>query len=456
MRLPTLVLLVTLAAAAVLALVVRARREVEIRPDPFLAADPLGAARKAEAERSLGIALAAYAAIEEGDPGFPEAVRGRLRNALRIAAVTFPTPDTAAWVGEQIDVYLQFRELADADGACLQEAVEEWLRLRLALDPRHSAADYYRQVAAATFLAARGDESGTEALLEHARNAPFHLHFLPFVRTLHPGWRAVRPVVEFYLGHEKLEARVEAAVTLLVYLNLYGEGADLRKENEERIRSDLADARKRLRTELPGSDFGIHAPAILAGTALLGGPQEARAVRDARDPDYAAHVDLLRITRLWMGFEPLDTYALGGRNWELLDSRSQFFLFEAAVHRLVALRREHSSTTDPKRRARLDDEIARAADVAEAGLVADDSVVVILCLQGLVLARPEDAPTLLRNSIEEGGVAGVVAAALTEVEDPVALLLPILLQPAPQYAALAASALLGWEDAPSALARPVR
>lgn len=454
MRLSTAVLLLVLVASAALAPRVRSRREAEIRPDPFLETGSLEAAREAEAEKALGIALAAYAAIEEGDPAFPEAIRGRLRTALRIAALAFPDPVLASRIGEQIDAYFRYRDVADPDGACLRDAAEEWLRLRMSLDATVSPSYFFRQVAAATFLAARGDAAGVEALLAHARKAPFHTHFFSFARTLHPGWNAVRPMVEFSLASEKLEARVEAWTTLLAYRNLFDEGADLVLAYGDRIRSDLAAARKRLRTEPAESVFGLHAPAIFAGTALLGGPEELRAVREASDPDYTEHVDLLRIARLWMGLEPLETYALGGRKWELLDAHSQFFFFQAAIHRLAALRRERSTTADPDRLEQLDREIAEATEAGEAGLVSGDAIVVLFCQGGLVAVSPEHARSLPRRSIEEGGPAGVFAAALTEVEDPAALLLPYLVLPDPDAAAVAAATLLGWADAPAAVARP--
>jgi hypothetical protein len=454
MRLPAAVLLLVLVATAALAPLVRSRREAEIRPEPFLETGPLQSAREAEADKALGIALATYAAIEEGDPAFPEAIRGRLRTALRTAALAFPDPELASLIGEQIDAYLRFRELADPEGTCLREAAEDWLRLRLSLDAALSPAYFFRQVAAATFLAARGDATGVDSLLEHARSAPFHVHFFPFARTLHPGWNAVRPLVEFYLASEVLEARVEAGTALLAYRNLFDEGADLLLAHGDRIRSDLAAARKRLRNEPAESAFGLHAPAVFAGTALLGGPEELRAIREASDPDYTEHVDLLRIARLWLGIEPLETYALGGRKWELLDAHSQFFFFQAAIHRLAALRRERSMTSDPERREQLDREIAEAGQAGEAGLVSEDGAVVMFCLGGLMAASPEQARTLGREAIAEGGPTAVIAAALTGVEDPAALLLPYLLLPDPDAAAVAAATLLGWADAPAAIARP--
>jgi hypothetical protein len=164
----------------------------------------------------LGVAYSGWEQRAEAHPDDLEAVRERIRYGLHIGAVGVGQPGIGDLVKGQTEVYLARRAELDPDGTHLQSFLNDWVNVRLSF-PRDSQQGFYTRTSVAIFLAARGDERGAAWLAQLPSEGPAWTQFLPYVRMVHPGWAAVRPLVATYLEDASIAARVEAGYTLLQY-----------------------------------------------------------------------------------------------------------------------------------------------------------------------------------------------------------------------------------------------
>ncbi|MHC4932847.1 MAG: hypothetical protein ACYTGV_11725, partial [Planctomycetota bacterium] len=416
-------------------------------------ADPLVRAARGEEERSLGVAMEGYLDLTQSAAVDVEAVRGRFLTGLKLGAVAIGQQGLPQFVNEHVKIYLARRDEIDPDGFVLQEAVRTWINLRLGLPVQSAPHLFYSQAAVAIFLAARDDPRGHELLMEYVRRGPFYTQFFTYVRRSHPAWRAVRPLVKHYLEKGNLDGRLEAGVTLLDYNNLFGEGADLLEVHTENIRAAFSKCIERWGGRSRDRYFDQGAVALVLGLALLGGPAEQRALKNMPDVDFPEIVDFLRIARILAGVTPLEAYEIGSDRWNLLSSDAQDFYFRAAVQLFARLRRQVAAAAEGPQRERLAERLKAAQAVAEAGLVAGTKDVMIFCFQGLVCNDPFFESSLPPRMIEGRGPPSLYAASFTELQDPVAVLLPGMVSSEPDVAAIAAVTLLDI-DAPPPIQGP--
>ena len=154
---PAAVLL--LAASALLAPLVREARNPGPDPQSFVQIDPRARIAEGTRERAPGLEYSGYQEILSTDPDDPEALRGRIRTGFRIATARPTDPDTPRLLNEQVTDYLTRRDSIDPDGELLRECLRQFVDRRL----EHPA--WLLQSAYAIFLAARGDENGSNTLL---------------------------------------------------------------------------------------------------------------------------------------------------------------------------------------------------------------------------------------------------------------------------------------------------
>ncbi|MHC4225375.1 MAG: hypothetical protein ACYSUN_15400, partial [Planctomycetota bacterium] len=230
-------------------------------------------------------------------------------------------------------------------------------------------------------------------------------------------------------------------------------GADLLELHTGNIRATFSKCLKRWEGRSRDDFFLRGAPSLVLGLALMGGSAERRALKNMADVDFPEIVDSLRIARILAGITPLEAYEIGSDRWNLLTSDAQDLYFRAAVHMFARLRRQISTAAEGPQKEQLKARLKAAQVVAEAGLVAGTSEVMIFCYQGLVCNDPFFESSLPPRMIEGRGPASLYAASFTKLEDPVPILLPGMVSPEPDIAAIAAVSLLDI-DAPPPIQGP--
>ncbi|MHC4547260.1 MAG: hypothetical protein ACYTEZ_00665 [Planctomycetota bacterium] len=401
--------------------------------------EPAERAARGERERALGVALAGYEDLSAEDPADLEALRARIRVGLLIGAVALGQPGLHELVRVQTDAYLARRAELDPDGSFIRGVLEEWVEQRLHFDWTHRQG-FYARVSTAIFLAARDDPRGHDMLMTLVKKGEFYTEFFPYARRLHPGWPAVAPLVRHYLEQGGLAARVEAGVTLLDYKILFGTGQDLWERFGEDIRAAVREMRHRVRTlrqdpETRGS--GETAILGLLMLAALGFPEEGKAVERATRRAYLQHADLVfHVGHIWTGRR---MFVPQSPEYKRLDPTAQTYYYRAVAHRAALLTRGLAPGTDEE----LDD----CLRLLVAGFDGPYSGIRSLSLQVLAALVPEKRPELIRRAIDERNILSITAAALADrLDDPLAVLLPPLQSPEPDYSALAAVTLLDRGD----------
>jgi len=446
MRLSALIAAVGLVFSAFFAPRVHRNREPEHAGRRLVVTDLKERARIGIRQRALGVAYMAFEEAANRDPGDLEALRGRIRTGILLGAVALGEPRLTELVAQNTDAYVENRDRVDPDGTLLQEALRAWCALRM----EHPY--WYARCAVAIYLAARGDDKGFKALRGFMEKGPFSNEFFPYARRFHPAWRGVGPLVEHYLGGGKLGGRVEAATTLLDYNVLFGEGKRILERRLPAMRRAFEEMKARLRSPKLDSATWAHGAAALFGMAMLAnlGYTEERDALARMDPlhDCPNHADVFRVARIWAGLDPFERYPPTSRAFKIFPDTIQEQYFRAAAHRAAVLKRELVGQTDPARRKELKKQFDDARDLVEAGFLGSSTVVRVTCMEALAAIDGARAQPMLQEVVLGRGVPSLFAASLVDqLDDPVAVYLPGLRSPEPDYAALAAVSLLDLGEA---------
>jgi len=429
-------LLLLLAASVPFALRVREGRASRAVEDPFVTGGAAERARFGEEHDALGVAISGYGALVRADPADPEARKALIRLALEAGATIADQPSVGGLIADQVAAYLEQRGRLDPDGSWMAGLVADFAETRL----NHPF--WMARTSAAMYLAARDDPRGHEALDGWMRDRPLYLEFCAYVRGRHLNWVGVRQVLEYYLENGDAEAIVHAGAALLEYHGLFGVGGELLARHGGTI---LATQIETLGTMDPTSeDPRVRA---LAETTVLGlamdGSDEARAALETVIPaQFGREADLVRMVRVWSGIDPFSDYALGSLQWDLLTPAAKETFFRAAAFRYAVLVTQDTSGLDEEARERHDDELADAHRLAEEGLRGGTPPTRVYCLH--VLAHHDTAARrdLLDTAIRSGGVLGLFAACLAEVDDLAPIALPALASRAPDVSVMAAVAMM--------------
>ncbi|MFQ5843780.1 MAG: hypothetical protein ACE5JG_02205 [Planctomycetota bacterium] len=358
------------------------------RPDPdrFFESDPRQRADRGERERWWGAALSGSEQATADDPTDGEMLRRRFRNTLRVAALAVKEAGLSVLLAENVEIYLARREAIDPDGRLLEEALHEFVNLRLELPLPHF---FYARVGVAVYLAGRGDPRGTRVMWECVSQGPLYGELFRFARRYHPPFPALREFVVHYLEQGNLDARIQAAGTLLEYHGIYGEGADLLERYRPMIRADCKEALIRLYRPTQNLEVRDAGGVALFNLALLGGDEDRELLRTlpAGRGEPPQHVTAFRVARFACGLTPLRRMGLTSARFKLLDADGKEAYCRAAAHNYVR-------ATDPA-------EKARWRRLVEAALkYPDDDAVRIYAMH-----------TLLRHSPAHAGLAREMAAA---------------------------------------------
>jgi hypothetical protein len=415
---------------------VRASRPPGPPDSHFYDTDPRERIRRAEAKGMLGAQLVGWEELTTKDPEDMEALRGRIRVAMRLGAVAISQPGIDEVIRAQVTDYLRHRARLDPSGDFLQEVLGEWVRLRLDHPYWHA------QAAVAIYLAGRNDPRGPAKFAEYWSKAKFYGEFFRYSRRYHPPFNAVRPVIEHYLEGGNLSGRVQAGTTLLDYYWLFGEGKDLLDHYRKDIRDALFEAVTPVPSEFDDAEIGNRSAVAILGLAMLRDPDATEKLSRIRELDAPAYIGTLRIARIWAGLEAFSWVRIGSEKWKLLESDSREYYFRAAAHNYAWLKRDPAPRDEAERSARRVRE-QELLLLLEDALRSPDDYTRVLGLQTLVALSEEHARTLPARIVQGGGLDAIFATLMLPPEiDRVPALLPALALPFPNYAALAAVSLL--------------
>jgi hypothetical protein len=439
MRILVAVGLIFLVGSALFAPQVRRSRKTGPDPALFADTDPRARIELGEAESALGVAYSGYEELSRTDPDDLDALRGRIRTGLTIAAAAPDRAEAPRLIREQVDEYLARREILDPDGTLLHSILDRWVEIRL----EHPS--FFLQSSYAVPLAARGDERGQSRIDRYVREGPFERHIFNLARLLHLHWDLVGPLVEHYLardGKEALDGRVQAALTLLEYNRVHGLGQELLDANRDRIRASFREVIEGLgpvRRSPTMLQMGVNA---LQGLALLREAQDIETIRGLNPVRYGAFADLIRIVKMWVGLDSFSRFEVGGVDWGFLSPPSRALYFRAGAHELVRLGRVDTSGMTEKERAAHAAALEEARLIVDAGSIDSDSTVRVYSNYMRAVADPEEAPAHLRRVVAAGDATAIFAGVLAGLDDPVPALLPGLNSNEPEVVALVAVALL--------------
>ncbi|MHC4816965.1 MAG: hypothetical protein ACYTF8_02725, partial [Planctomycetota bacterium] len=136
-----------------------------------------------------------------------------------------------------------------------------------------------------------------------------------------------------------------------------------------------------------------------------------------------------------IGLDPFEKYEQTSVKFRDLERRAKEQYYAAAAHRLAAMHRGLIEGSEEERQ--------QLTRLLEAAFDETNNVTRVLALQTLVSLGAEQAPVLLQRAINGRGGFAIDAATLAgNVEDPVAIFLPVLRTREPDYSALAAVNLL--------------
>lgn len=394
--------------------------------------------RRGKEAGALGVTLAGYL---QADPNDPDTIRGQFETTLKLWAYAVSQPGFDKMVRDAAALYLQNRQRVDPKGELLQKTLRFWIKHRL-----EHPGWFYAKAAPAIFLAARGDKQGLEKLFEFVKQGPFYREFFLYTRRVHPGWGAVGPVVKYYIEKGGLAKRIAAGATLLEYNNYFGYGQELLDQYRTNILGDLKEGLAKIRRG-GNADEALRqrGEGILYGLALCG--EEGRELLESvPEIDMDEYIVLFRCVRMLARVAPKGKdwsfYTPGSTRWGMLDSHSQRYYFWAVLHRYVQHHR--GADADPK-------EVKEVRKLVDAALATKDTVLKIHVLSVLASLDKEWAEKLMPRYLRGGGVPSIYAAGMMPMRDSndtVDLLLPAISSAMPDYASLAAVAMLDMDGPP--------
>ena len=378
-------------------------------------------------EKALGTGLAGATMLNDG--------ARRFRFALMIWAAAPGQADLPGMVRGEVKRYLKNRETVDPDGSVLLSVLVRWLEVRL------GNKDFMMQLAPAVWLASRGDKRGIEKLWHFVEAGPFEQCVLPYIRRSdHPQWSSVRPIIEHYLEHGDLQARVLAGAGLLDYNSLWGFGARSLQEHRDEIFKDLREARVVHKRRI---DFLAEPHAVLSSLAMLGG-EGIEILKAMPEIKLDENVDLLRVARMWVGIDRFSKIPIGSLKWRLLDPDTQAFYFQAATHRFLRLARA----------GKTGEELEEVRKIVEAGVESTDTTAAWTCITGLMAFGEPYRTDLPKRCARMGGSFAILMASTVPTEGILPLLLHGVVSDDPLIAGLSAT-LLAISEGPLPMQGPV-
>lgn len=434
-----------LAASAILTPLVREARKPGPDPQSFVQADPRARIAEGVQEHAPGLEYSGYAELLSNDPDDLEALRGRIRAGIRIAAASPLGPDSPQLLNAQVTDYLARRDAIDPNGDLIQECLRQFVDLRLGQD------SWFVQSSYGILLAARGDETAMTRIQDYIRGGLFERHVFNFGRNVHLNWTLMRPLIEHYLQREGkggLDGRVQAGLTLLEYHRVHRLGGELLAKYTPTIRAAIVEVISGLGPIGASAErfqMGVNA---LQGLVLLGEPQDLALLRDLDPIRYGGFADLIKIAKVWAGQAPFADYEVGGMTWKFLTLPARAFYFRAGALTFVRLSRVDADALSEEERVVHAAALDEARLIIDAGTIDSTAGTRVYCNYLLAVAEPEEAPAHLRQVIQGSGSTAIFAGCIADLEDPVPVLLPGLLSGEPEVVALAAVALLDLDGPP--------
>jgi len=412
--------LALLTVSAIVAPKARLERGLAARESSLYDADPKERAERGERENLLGVALSGYNAILAKDPGNKDAWLGRFRTVIRLGATAAGQPSLSIMVRDTVKEFLPRRHELDPDGAFLQKTMLDWSLLRL------KEGNWYMAVSSALYLAGRGYDEGADQLMGYTKAGPFFAEFFGFCFRLHPPFRGVRPILEYYFALDETPSVVWAGAALLEYNTIHGEGEDLLARHVERIRGAFHETLDNIDHAIDDGEALLRTGEAIIGLARLAGPREIDRLRRTQFRDLPRHNRELRIARIWAGITPVKSRLPGTSKFEHMPDTERELFFRMAANRYAILPEGEEKDTYLSLL-----ETARDWPASDRVRVHAIHSMAALCPDKIDLERMSLA----------GGTDSVVAALLLP-GDQTPHLLPGIVAPDPHYAAMAAAGIL--------------
>ena len=416
-------------------------REERMRLDatPKLALDdPVERAQLGEKERSLGLMLRGYEAALQADPENLEAAKGLVRAGIILSAVAPGQRDVQPVLLGVAEVYRRTADRIDPDGAFVDAALEDWIRIRRA------NSWFLARASLEIWLAARGVEESQKELAGYQDRGPFHLEFFPYCQRELPAWRGVAPIVEKCLEGTDLGARVGAGVTLMIYRRLYGLGEDLWEKHRRAIGDALIEAKGSMRPNPDQRTGGSIGGQILLGLALYDDPTTDRIIARMKPVAHPYLGRIVTVAQCWSGAVPFESIDFEDRRYNVWYSETREWYFRGVLLRYAKLVAE-GRTEEAKKL--YDDRV-------EMALVYPHTQIRSFAHRALAAVHPERSAELHRGMLDMGGLLSVYGALGVPGTNLYLALLPALSSPDPGLTTLAAVGMRKL-DAPPPIQLPV-
>lgn len=447
MRIVFLLSLVALIVSVPLAWFHHEGRSGDADASSFAIADPRARAEQGAKERWLGVELSGWEQAVREDPDDADALIHKIGSVVHLGSVAVDQPTISSLLKDHTDAYIANRARIDPDGRHLQAMLNDWIEQRLEF-PYATLKGFYVRAAASMFLAARGDPRGHAALKKIVSAGEFWTTFFPYVSRHHPNWSGVEPIVRHYLETGSLAARVGAGVTLLDYHLRYGAGEGLYDRHLEDIRAAFKEVKTALRAgrlDPETVEAGNQAFIGMAMLANAGFEEERKILQTMRLQFYPYHADRLKMARVWADLAPFTRYSPRGKVFAAFSEDIQIAYYDAAAHRLAAIRRQPA-----EKRLMKEAERALCLELFANGFDGQSGPIRLKSLRALVQFDETLGRDVLRRAIAERGTISVYAGILAENVDRVPILVPALRSTEADLPAIAVTGLLAI-DGPQAL-----
>ncbi|MHC4953970.1 MAG: hypothetical protein ACYTGZ_08770 [Planctomycetota bacterium] len=441
MRILLPISLILLIASAIWAPQRHAARQAEIDTSGLIVADPRQRAATGEKDRALGLAMTAYREILEKDPSDAEALLGLFRASLRLGGVVPRQPGIMELLQSIAVQYSEQRDHIDPDGTVLQEAVGDWIQLRLTHEW------YLARASLAIWLVSRGDQRGYDEILDLIRQGPFWRDYFSYCQRVLPNWVGVERLVRHFLedATDNVEARLYASVTLLYYNRLYGVGGELLKKHRGAIRTMFIEWKTAMMPELHDNSSLTPGGQLMLGLALIQDKDARRILARMRVLDHPYLATALGSARLWAGIDSLDKVDTKGRAFEQLFPLERETFFRGVLLLYADHVRQERATVDPTKKARLVAKRKKPGgleQLVEMARFSPETPVRVLATRVLAQIFPERAKEFHDKLIQAGGVDSLYGSMMLPFDERVPLLLPAVSSSQIDVAALAITGLL--------------
>ncbi|MHC4940228.1 MAG: hypothetical protein ACYTHK_14880 [Planctomycetota bacterium] len=399
--------------------------------------DPLERGRKGDTEQALGLALGGFEQVLADEPENAEAILGSLRAGARLSATTIGRPGIGERIAKAIAPYALHHERVDPQGDALEEAMQEYIRLRL------ENKWYLVRGTTGTFLAGRGMERGNQEVRSLMSQGPYWREYFPAVLRYLPGWEGAEPIVRQYLEGSDLAGRAVAGMALMVYRRLYGVGDELWTLHRAAIGEAILRTRNSMLPDandyLPDHPGGL----TLLALALYDTPTSDRIVEKMTPAEHPYLPRVVALAKLWAGFGDFSAIDFGDPRYSTWNDPERTFYYMGALFRYAELVRAGKN--------------ARANELLEGtiadALVGPSDTVRVMARRILAAVHPERSVAYHRELYEAGGIQRVFGYFGIPDGDRIQALLPALMAPDPAISTLAAVGLLRGDN-PSPIQLP--